>query len=339
MVDYVLVQKHPKLTLPKSGAWIEFNVIGHTASDNVKDAVIEVHKGTAGGALKGARSLSVWDLTDAGITATPGGYYGLIDPTGFAPHGGPAIQVKASVTLKPSGIDVSAPQLKDLRLAIQQNVQAGLTYTSVYMSPYITSWLFAANNPNFYAAVAGQSYEIPKRVSIHMPATTATVNDSAFNDEAVTPFINNKTTIAGNEAPSPLVSNGVTSNTVADNPQIPAGFPTLTYIDPVSQKDLCVVVYSSMYSASYSGSFNDWAAVVPVMSGFPMLDKVEFLAKTSWALNVSSSLENPRQDMAVGGASTPAVTGGAYGANANDLPSTYDFVTDAGFIVSTAPTE
>ncbi|HEX3127988.1 MAG TPA: hypothetical protein VH394_11725 [Thermoanaerobaculia bacterium] len=113
------------LTLPKSGDWVEFEVSGEQPSAAKDDAVIEVHQDTADGADLGRQTMTVFSF-ESQLRLIRGGDYVLGTINGnyaLAADPAPAVKYEADATLKPAGLDCSAPPLRDIRIGF---VQEGL---------------------------------------------------------------------------------------------------------------------------------------------------------------------------------------------------------------------
>jgi hypothetical protein len=116
------------LTLPASGAWVAFEISGELGSVAKNDAKIEVKLPGAcpdGGSsdaadVKGSKNVTVFWFDPSKILLKQGGNYKLTPANKYTVVGGHAITYAASATVKPAGVDCSAPQLKDLRIGIMQ---------------------------------------------------------------------------------------------------------------------------------------------------------------------------------------------------------------------------
>lgn len=117
------------ITLPSDGSWVPFQISGKLPSNAIGDAVIEAHCETATGDLKGSKPVTVFWFDNAHIKLTRGGNYRLIGAS-YSTTGGPAVSFSASGTIKPAGVDCSAPQVKHLRIGImQESSNFQITYT------------------------------------------------------------------------------------------------------------------------------------------------------------------------------------------------------------------
>ncbi|HEX3876492.1 MAG TPA: hypothetical protein VHW24_05880, partial [Bryobacteraceae bacterium] len=109
------------IDLPTDGSWANFELSGADGSQKLKDAVIEVHCGTAAGALLLTKPVTVFWFDNAHIDVTAGGKYSNFGDATFKVIGAPAVKLKATARLRPAGVDCSDPQIKDLRVGIIQN--------------------------------------------------------------------------------------------------------------------------------------------------------------------------------------------------------------------------
>jgi hypothetical protein len=113
-----------ELTLPKNGDWVDFEISGEAKSERIDDAAIEVHLDTADGRLLGRRFATVFSFDLPSMQVTPVGFYALAGGR-FAPlNNVAAVGFEASATLRPAGLDCTAPPLRDLRIGILQNARA-----------------------------------------------------------------------------------------------------------------------------------------------------------------------------------------------------------------------
>jgi len=94
----------------------------------IGDAVIEARERTATGPLCATRPVTVFHFDQADVTITPGGAYGLVN-VGRRKHltarPPPAVTYTMTARIRPAGVDCTAPQVKDLRIGLTQNVKAG----------------------------------------------------------------------------------------------------------------------------------------------------------------------------------------------------------------------
>jgi len=117
------------LVLPKDGLFVDFEISGQLASENKRDAVIQVHKDTAAGTKCGENTATVFSFDPADITVGSGGTYGIIkDPVDkdlrtytVARKDKAAVNFSAAGVLKPIGLDCTIPQIVPLRIGISQN--------------------------------------------------------------------------------------------------------------------------------------------------------------------------------------------------------------------------
>ncbi len=281
-----------ELTLPQSKEWVAFSISGSRISEAVGDAKIEVHQDFAYGDLKTTHDVTVCDLVNPSIIATPE------DPYEFRtiganrvfgpPAGGKAISVTAKVTLRPSGLDSTAPQLAPLKLAIQQTLKAGGLDTFIYSPPVVDTidqW-----QPG---AVVGQTYNIPA-YRVQQQGLESDTNDTQEGVD-FDPFY---------DPPVALSSNGETSVTITDAP-IPT-FPPEGYLGVMWQEngvDIVLVAYYEISSARMQRSFEDHAVLALYKDGQMLRSNLMSrfgLASTTWGLNVSSDTPGQR---ATGGSS------------------------------------
>ena len=134
------------LTLPKTGAWVDFTISGESGSGALNDTVIEAHHNTAGGDLCGDEDLTVFHFDSAVINIAVGGVsYSLISVVGgkvFDVPGWPAnlaVSYTAQARIRPGGVDcTSVPQTNNLRIGILQNLTS--TVRTIYRDTPRIRW-------------------------------------------------------------------------------------------------------------------------------------------------------------------------------------------------------
>ncbi|MGE5570323.1 MAG: hypothetical protein ACM3S5_14905 [Rhodospirillales bacterium] len=153
------------LTVPNSGAWAEFQILGETGSEAIGDAVIEAHCATDNGPLAGTRRLTVFWFDNAKIDLTPGGRYELSG--GLYTSAAPAVRLKAEAAIRPAGVDASAPQVRNLRVGVMQTALAGNIGRITWGNPTVRF------NP---AVPAGIEVVVPQqvRLTLNLPITANT---------------------------------------------------------------------------------------------------------------------------------------------------------------------
>lgn len=113
------------LTLPGNGNAIAFSITGVAPSSSVGGSEIHAHVGYATSHPFTTATLTVFKLVNANVSVTRGRDYVRDTTTGIAeyePDSPPAVNMTASIDIVPADVDYSAPQIRDLRVTIVQNV-------------------------------------------------------------------------------------------------------------------------------------------------------------------------------------------------------------------------
>jgi len=156
------------LTLDAGGAFSAFQISGAAASAAMNDAVIHIHKDTATGSEITTKNVTVVSFDLAAVPLTQGGNYSFVG-TVYQPAGA-AVSFTSSARIRPAGVDCTAPQLTNLRIAIMQECSIKLINTT-WDTPTI-AWLAAATT--------GTTVTVPtttRRTVTYDPSVVQPVND------------------------------------------------------------------------------------------------------------------------------------------------------------------
>ncbi len=281
------------LTVPNDGSWVPFQISGEKGSDAIGDAVIEAHCNTGKGALQGKKALTVFWFDGAKIDLTPGGQYSLSGGE-YTTTTAPAIIHTGEVTIKPAGLDCSAPQIKNLRVGIMQTGLAGIYGRITWGNPTI---IFDPAVP------AGTEVVVPQqqRLTLNQPIT---VNDS---DAASAPLYDR----GGIKPPTGCSGGGPAK--LHDTPSNSA--PPNYVIDAVDAagKKVGTIQYS-LISATVEGSFISYVAVWNKAT-----NETVAIRQRGWSINVDSSAAGPQKattDAADAAVAADPLTGAPF---ANDV--------------------
>lgn len=153
--------------LPVDNSWVPFQISGEVGSNAIGDAVIEAHCQTAGGALLTKKPVTVFWFDAAKIQLTRGGNYRVAGGN-YTVAGGVAVSFSAKATIKPTGVDCSAPQITNLRIGIMQE-SSNFQITTTWSNPVLAS-----------AAPAGTHIHVPstmRQTTQYAASVTQPVND------------------------------------------------------------------------------------------------------------------------------------------------------------------
>lgn len=259
------------------GPWTTFYIGGKTKSQAKNDAKIEaIMPGTNGSDHPiGPVKLTVFSCKNALMELDQGSAYIFPEtpknnPTTLSitvagyPNAHQAIYNVASASLRPNGLDTTAPQLNNLRVGVVQNALKG-TGTKVI-------WQLDSKNPfTFNAGVkAGSTQLVSEYETLDISFPTAF--DDYLNNPPIEDNVTNEQpahlghTFAGDDTPGTVLS-----PLSLDFPEPPLG-----------------TAHYQLASLSIHDSFLDWCTVVELQPGKP--DAVlEVLKEGSWQDNVIST--------------------------------------------------
>lgn len=290
------------LSLPSNGSWVPFEISGEKGSNAIGDAIIEAHCQNATGAIKAKAKVTVVWFDPVTITITPGGTYSLTGGL-YTVTGGHGVDYAAQATIKPAGVNCSAPQVKNLRVGIMQNVRAGVRGMHTWGNPRI-AWGSTASR--------GASVTVPQSIQ----ATITRPVDANDAESAVNPLYDQpgvKTTIDAGSLAKPKGCSGGGTATSWDTPQnqVP---PTITQnaINTSTGVIIGTVTYS-LISTRIDNDFTTWAAIYDTATKHACA-----LRQRTWSVHVSSTAAG-KQQATVGTDSAPTqdpIVGSPY---SNDL--------------------
>ena len=262
------------LTVPKSKAWVAFQISGEAASAALNDAVIEAHCGTATGAVKGRKTVTVFWFDQAQIVLTAGGAYQLVGNNYTVP-GNVATNFSAQARIRPAGVDCSAPQIANLRIGIMQE-SSNFIITTAWTTPTM-EWLAAVPS--------GTSVKVPstKRETItYDPSVAQPVNDGLAD---AYPLYDQSAT-----ALQPPI--GCTGGATATSSDTPGQGAAATFFVPVSSGaiPLGTVTWTVRVNATRTENFRTFCVGYnTVTSGYCAL------RQATWSLNADSAAAGPQQ--------------------------------------------
>ncbi len=266
--------KQLSLTLPKSGAWVPFEISGNTKSDAIGDAVIEVHCGTATGEITSTKPVTVFWFDEAEIKITSGGNYTVFGGR-YSIAGSNAVNYSAKATIKPTGVDCSAPQVKDLRIGIMQNdITNGVGSELSWDTPTI-AW-----NPGTPTGTIVTVPEVIRQIS----TMSSSANDVAPTVDPLYDQPGKADTLDPNSLKPPMGCTGGAPATSFDTPSTPVANTFTLPATDTTGANVGNVTYSRFVKAKVIGSFTTWAVIWDVV-------KQEFcvIRQSSWKVNVDSS--------------------------------------------------
>jgi hypothetical protein len=156
------------LTLDAGGAFSAFQISGNAASAAMNDALI--HFALTNGSEITTKGVTVVSFDTAKMQLTQGGNYSINGSGQYAPAGGIATGFASSARIRPAGVDCTAPQLTNLRIAIMQE-SSNKDIEVTWDTPTV-SWLASAP--------AGTTITVPtsrRSVTTYASTVTQPVND------------------------------------------------------------------------------------------------------------------------------------------------------------------
>lgn len=279
-----------QLELPKDGTWMLTYFTGEKESINKGDATIEVHQGGASGPVLATKTATVFYFDPTDITIGQGSNYTFANET-YNATPSEAVNLRASATIKPAGVNCGASQIKNILIGFAQN-------STSYYSEAI--WVYDSitwDHDQGGSLLPGAPFPAGTQTTIAKSATAAVtvgglVCDSSAGNLPVydQPY--------GKPVGNPLsltkpkgCQNGQDAES-SDNPDVDlAGY--IPFFVPAYRAD-GTQVGTALYTPArvqITASFEVWAVTYDKSESDP-LKAVIPLRQSSWSLNVDSSKVN-----------------------------------------------
>lgn len=234
------------LTLPASGAWVDFPITGQDKSKKVGDAKIELHHGGSDGPVCKKQTATVFWFNKDSIKGERGNRY-VYDPVvgAFNASPYPAVTMRGHAELQPDSANCAAPQITNLVVGMVQN-SLRLNYSYNYKRPQFV-W-----TPQ---AVKGDVVSYPREIDNAL-TVPGTLLDSATNGPLYDMTVTN--------APAPC---GTGDSYITDNPGFNSGLPAEhTTLDLMAHG---VVVARVTYDlvVEVDVAFMSWTVIYDTVSG------------------------------------------------------------------------
>ena len=263
------------VTIMAGGTAADFLISGETASANIGDATIKADLGTKDpvtgaitdtGTLLGEQKCTVFQISPSSMTVTTGHAYmlgaGVFAPDGV--YGNPAVNLSATGSVSPAKLDMTQPQLVNLKIGIAQSSAAQCTHIVQYSNPIV----------NWNAGVGCGTVTAPYAISLEwFTSVPANTMDCVTTGDA--PVYNQK-------APA-LQPPGGAAATTTDGPSI-AGIVAAVKVDLTDGAGTIVgsITYSNPVAA-INDAYSDWSV------SFDSVTKaVRAWKSAGWTLNVNS---------------------------------------------------
>jgi hypothetical protein len=123
------------LVLPKNGTFRAFEITGEQPSNAEGDAKIQARLNIATRPVVAEKDVTVFSFDQAKIRVKKGAKY-VLGEFEYAPSGTAATFFVAKARLRPAGLDCGAPQIKNLRVGIMQEMFGSLV-TSTWDTPTV----------------------------------------------------------------------------------------------------------------------------------------------------------------------------------------------------------
>jgi hypothetical protein len=286
------------LNLDAGGAFSAFVISGAAASAAMGDAVIHVHLNNAAGSEITTKKITVVSFDQGKMKLTQGGNYSIAGGM-FGPAGGIAVSFASSARIRPSGVDCSAPQVTNLRMAIMQE-SSNFRIEDTYNTPTI-AWLGAT--------AAGTTVSVPtttRNTTTYAAAVAQPVNDGLAGAQ---PLYDKG---AGALQP-PTGCSGAGTAQSSDGPNQPAN-PTFTLPVQVAGVTVGNVTWNNLVNTTRLEHFRTYCVV------FDQVTQQFFaLREALWDVNVDSAGANQH---ATANPDADATANPATGVQANNAANT-----------------
>lgn len=291
------------LTLPVSKAFVAFQISGQNASAAIGDALVEARVGTVSGPVAGRTPVTVVSFANAQLTLTQGGNYSLTGGS-YSVVGTPAVKFSAKATIQPAGVDCSAPQIKNIRIGLMQELTGGAGWVT-------RSW----TNPTvvFSAHTSGKSVIEQATVTAsksYTPAVTQPVNDGFAGAFPMYDTGQNSATALE----PPIGCAGGTAATSDDSPS--SAFPATFSVPAVAADGSTVgnAIWQNQGHLTRVNHFRTFCVTFDTTS-----HEFSALRQATWDINLDSALANQHATVSAdaGATADPAATL----PQANDAPT------------------
>lgn len=261
------------VTVPSDGSWAAFQISGERGSNAIGDAVIEAHCNTATGALKAKKGLTVFWFDELKVEiATPGTY--SVTGGRYTTTGGRAASYSVSAKIKPAGVDCAAPQVKDLRVGIVQNVRAGPRLTTEWDSPTI-AWTAGV--------AAGTTVTVPAKMQ-ELRNRPVLANDSEASVDPLYDQPGKTGTLDANSLKPPMGCAGGAVATSFDTPSNPTP-PTFTAPAVTPAGTNVGTVTWRFLKTKIDNDFLTWVTIFNTVT-----NDLCILRERTWAVHADSSV-------------------------------------------------
>ena len=165
-----------------------------------------IHFALTNGSEITTKNVTVVSFDTAAVPLTQGGNYGFTGGTRYEPAGNqPAVSFTSSARIRPAGVDCSAPQLTNLRMAIMQETSIKLINTT-WDTPTV-SWTAAATTGTTITVPTTTRRTVTYTAAVVQPVNDGLAGASPLYDKsatALTPATGcaGAGTAASNDAPS-----------------------------------------------------------------------------------------------------------------------------------------
>jgi hypothetical protein len=293
------------VTVPRSGAWVPFQISGEAPSAAIGDAVIQAHCNTADGELKGTKAATVFWFDQAQLTITTPGSYAFVSGK-FTTTGGPAAHYAAKARIRPEGVDCSAPQVVNLRIGLMQE-SSNFQSTTTWGNPTV-AW--APGVPS------GVHFSTPTTITATTAYAASVTQPVADTDSAAAPVYDRPavtTTLDANSLQKPIgcqSGGGTAEATSFDSPA--QGAPATKVRNFSSGATPVATVTYTRTNATRQEHFRTFCVVLDTST-----NSYCALRQATWDVNVDSSGMAPQKASAA--ADGPVTADPATGANANEV--------------------
>lgn len=286
------------LTLDAAGAFSAFVISGAAASAAMSDAVIHMHLNNTTGPEITTKTVTVVSFDQGKMQLTQGGNYSITGGM-YGPAGGIAVSFGSSARIRPSGVDCSAPQVTNLRMAIMQE-SSNFRIEDTWNTPTI-AWL--------PATAAGTTVTVAtttRNTTTYAASVTQPVNDGLAGAQ---PLYDNSA--GALQIPTGCTGSGTAQS--SDGPNQPAN-PTFSLPVQVAGVAVGTVTWTNLVNTTRLEHFRTYCVV------FDQVTRLFFaLREAIWDVNADSALANQHATV---NADAAASADPATGVQANNAPNT-----------------
>jgi hypothetical protein len=275
------------LTLQPSGKWVQFQISGQAASENVGDAVINAHLDSALGPVIGNKRVTVVSFRNPLIRVTRGSPYKWDPADGSleVPEPGAAVLFEAAASIYPPQVKCDVPPLESVYIAIIQDV---IDYEKVD----------TLDNPSIeweQHVPDGKTVGVPKVIS-YTRSFDRSVHPGPISDWDESPRSTPPLYNDGDDAVRPL---GCDEGGTVEDVDSPANWEATTHSQTalIDAAPVGTVTWNRLLRRELRFQFRTYCVVYDFASGDSEGKHGKYcaLSQTDWELSLDSSAQPPER--------------------------------------------